>query len=219
MPGPSVTDLLASTPVLPLLQADEPELAVRIAEALKDGGLAVVEVVFRTERAAECLRAVSDGLPDVVAGAGTVLNEQQAEVALESGARFIVSPGLDEGVVRVAKAARVPVYPGTITPSEVMRAVNLGLDAVKFFPASTAGGVPALKALASVFRDMKFVPTGGISADNLAEYLGVPQVLACGGSWLTPKADVAAGDFKAISGLAREAVEIAGAARRNNPRS
>jgi 2-dehydro-3-deoxyphosphogluconate aldolase/(4S)-4-hydroxy-2-oxoglutarate aldolase len=173
----------------------------------------VAEVVFRTDRALECLQAVADEVPETIAGAGTVLSASQATAAIEHGAKFIVSPGLDDGVVAVAREHGVPVYPGTMTPSEVQRAFNLGLDVVKFFPASIAGGVPALKALGSVFRTMKFMPTGGISAGNLADYLAVPSVLACGGSWLTPADAIATGDFDKVTALAAAAVDIARQAR------
>lgn len=209
----NITELLRSNPVVPLVQADDPAIAVQTSRALAAGGLQVAEVVFRTDRALECLKAVAEEVPEMVAGAGTVLSAEQAKAALDNGAKFIVSPGLDDGVVGVAQERGVPVYPGTMTPSEVQHAFNLGLDTVKFFPASIAGGVPALKALASVFRTMKFMPTGGVSPGNLADFLAIPAVLACGGSWLTPKDAIAAGDFDAITKLAAEAVAIAGEAR------
>ncbi len=208
-----IRELLTNCPVVPLVQADDPAIAVDTSRALSAGGLKVVEVVFRTDRALECLQAVADEIPDIVAGAGTVLNAEQANAALDNGARFIVSPGLDDGVVALARERGVPIYPGIVTPSELQRAFNLGLDTVKFFPASIAGGVPALKALASVFRTMRFMPTGGVGPKNLADYLAVPAVLACGGSWLTPADAIAAGDFDAISALATEAIDIARAAR------
>ena len=209
----NITELLTSNPVVPLVQADDPAIAVQTSRALAAGGLQVAEVVFRTDRALECLKAVAEEVPEVIAGAGTVLTAKQAQAALDNGAQFIVSPGLDDGVVAVARDRGVPVYPGTMTPSEVQHAFNLGLDTVKFFPASIAGGVPALKALASVFRSMKFMPTGGVSPDNLADFLAVPAVLACGGSWLTPKDAIADGNFDAITALAAEAVAIAHKAR------
>ena len=149
----------------------------------------------------------------MIAGAGTVLSAKQAEAALANGAKFIVSPGLDDGVVAVAKEHSVPVYPGIMTPSELQHAFNLGLDTVKFFPASIAGGIPALKALSSVFRTMRFMPTGGVSPGNLADFLAVPAVLACGGSWLTPKDAIDAGNYQAITDLAAAALEIANKAR------
>ncbi len=208
-----INELLNNCPVVPLVQADDPAVAVKTSQALAAGGLKVVEVVFRTDRALECLQAVADEIPGVVAGAGTVLSAEQANAALDNGAKFIVSPGLDDGVVEVAMERNVPIYPGIVTPSEVQHAFNLGLDTVKFFPASIAGGVPALKALASVFRTMRFMPTGGVSPQNLAEFLSVPAVLACGGSWLTPADAIAAGDYDAITALAAEAVDIARSAR------
>ena len=209
----NITELLSNNPVVPLVQADDPIIAVKISHALAAGGLKVAEVVFRTDRALECLQAVANDVPEMIAGAGTVLSAEQAAAALDHGAQFIVSPGLDDGVVSVAKERGVPIYPGTMTPSEVQHAFNLGLDTVKFFPASIAGGIPALKALASVFRMMNFMPKGGVSPGNLADFLAVPAVLACGGSWLTPKDAIEAGDYDAITKLAAEAVAIARAAR------
>ncbi|MEJ2129520.1 MAG: bifunctional 4-hydroxy-2-oxoglutarate aldolase/2-dehydro-3-deoxy-phosphogluconate aldolase [Woeseiaceae bacterium] len=205
----STGEALESVSIVPLVQADEPETAINIARALAAGGLNVVEVLFRTDRATEGLRAIADELPDVVAGAGTVLTAEQAQVAIDCGAKFVVSPGIDKGVVVTCQEAGIPVYPGTYTPTDIQTALNLGLDTVKFFPASVAGGVPAIKAMASVFRNMKFMPTGGINADNLADYLSIPAVVACGGSWLTPADAIASGDFDRITRLAEAAADIA----------
>jgi len=204
-----INQVLESNPVVPLVQASDPAVAVKTSRALAAGGLAVVEVVLRTDRALDCLRAVADEVPESVAGAGTVLSAKQAEEAVDAGAQFIVSPGLDDGVVAVAQERGAPVYPGIVTPGELQHAYNLGLEIVKFFPASIAGGVPALKALSSVFRTMRFMPTGGVSADNLADYLAVPAVLACGGSWLTPASAIEADDYDQITTLAKEALQIA----------
>jgi 2-dehydro-3-deoxyphosphogluconate aldolase/(4S)-4-hydroxy-2-oxoglutarate aldolase len=209
----NVTQIIESNCVVPLVQAEDPAQAVDISRALAKGGLGAAEVVFRTDRALECLRSVADEVPDMIAGAGTVLTAEQARQAIDNGARFIVSPGLDEQIVATCQEAGIPVYPGTYTPSEVQHALNLGLDTVKFFPASIAGGVPAIRALSSVFRTMKFMPTGGVSAGNLAEFLAVPSIVACGGSWLTPADAIAAGDFAAITKLAGEAIEIARSVR------
>ena len=208
-----INTLLQSGPVVPLVQADDPEIAVNISRALALGGLSVVEVVLRTDRALECLQAIAEELPEIVAGAGTVLNASQAEGSLKCGAKFIVSPGLDDEVVAVARANDVPIYPGIMTPGELQHAYNLGLDTVKFFPASIAGGIPALKAFSSVFRTMRFMPTGGVSPDNLADFLAIPAVLACGGSWLTPKDEIDAGNYEKITSLAAAAVAIAKQAR------
>ncbi len=209
----NISKVLESVPVVPLVQADDPAVAIDVSRALAAGGLTVAEVVFRTDRALDCLRAVADDVPEMIAGAGTVLSAEQAQQAIDHGAKFVVSPGLDDGVVRTCQDAGVPVYPGTYTPSDIQHAFNLGLDVVKFFPASIAGGIPALKAVAGVFRTMRFMPTGGVSAANLAEFLAVPSVLACGGSWLTPADAVAAGDFQKITALAEEAIAIARSAR------
>lgn len=206
-------DAIAQAPVIPIVQAEDSETAVRIVAALQAGGLDVIEVVLRTDAAFECMSAILERVPDAITGAGTVLSLEQAQEAHRRGAQFIVSPGLDEEVVRFCQQQKLPVYPGTITPGEVQRAWNLGLRQVKFFPAGLAGGVPMLKAFSSVFRDMRFMPTGGVSADNLKDYLALPAVLACGGSWLTPTDAIAAGDYGRITELAKEAVAIARAAR------
>ena len=134
-----IDQVLESSPVVPLVQADDPDVAIRTSRALAAGGLTVIEVVLRTDRALECLRAIADEVPEVIAGAGTVLSASQTEAAFDAGARFIVSPGLDDGVVAVAKEHDAPVYPGIVTPGELQHAFNLGLDTVKFFPASIAG--------------------------------------------------------------------------------
>lgn len=209
----SLTERLQAAPVVPLIQAEDPAHAVRTATALVDGGLTVLEVVLRTEAALACLERVGREVPDAIVGAGTVLSAAQAKAAHTAGAAFIVSPGLDRQVVEYAQAAALPAFPGISTATELQRAYNLGLEAVKFFPAAQAGGVAMLKALASVFRGVSFMPTGGISADNLSQYLALPSVLACGGSWLTPAAAVAAGDFGAITALARQSIAIAREAR------
>lgn len=202
---------LAKAPVVPLVQANDPETAIATTRALAKGGLTVIEVVLRTQAALECLSAICDIDDDLIVGAGTVLSAAQATEVLDCGAKFIVSPGLDEASVRIAQDAGAPIFPGTMTPSEVMKARNLGLDVVKFFPASIAGGIPALKALGSVFGDMKFMPTGGVSAQNLPDFLALKSVLACGGSWLTPAAAIAEGNYDEITRLASEAVAIANA--------
>lgn len=208
-----ISSRLSKAPIVPLVQADKPEVAIRMAQALVGGGLSVIEVILRTEAALKCLEAVAASCPEAIVGAGTVLSEAQARSAADAGARFIVSPGLDDNVVAVARARNLPVFPGIATATEAQRAWNLGLRQVKFFPASLAGGTAMLGALASVFKGMQFMPTGGISAKNLAEYLALPTVIACGGSWLTPADVVAAGDFARISALAREAIAIAQTAR------
>jgi len=208
-----ITRILEHTPVVPLVQADDPQTAVRISRALAEGGLTVAEIVLRTDAALECLAAVAAEMPEMIAGAGTVLSVAQAEQAIDAGARFVVSPGLDADTVRLCQSNSTAIYPGVMTPSEATEAWNLGLREVKFFPASLAGGIPMLKTLGSVFRGMRFMPTGGVSAANLADFLAVPGVLACGGSWLTPAEAIAAGNYDEITRLAAEAVAIAKKAR------
>lgn len=207
--GGELAERLEHSRVVPLVQADDADTAVATVEALLAGGLDVIEVVLRTEAALDCLRAVAAAFPQAIVGAGTVLTPGQAGQAIEAGARFIVSPGLHEGVVAAAREAGLAVFPGVATPTELQAAWNLGLDTVKFFPAGLAGGVPMLKALAAVFRGVGFMPTGGVSATNLREYLSVPEVIACGGSWLTPASSIDAGDYAGITRLAEEARMIA----------
>lgn len=205
---------LERAPVVPLVVPEDPESAIETTRALVQGGLSVVEVVLRTTAAVECLAAVVKAVPEAIVGAGTVLSEQQAGDVAEAGAQFIVSPGLYEPVVRQAQARDLPVFPGIATASEAQNAWNMGLRSLKFFPASLAGGPAMLKAIGSVFKDVKFMPTGGVSAANLADYLALPNVLACGGSWLTPKTAIIEGDYQVITDLAAEAVSIAQKTRR-----
>ncbi len=204
---------LLAAPVVPLIQADDPAVAVKTANALKEGGLSVIEVVLRTDAAVDCMEAIVKQTEGLIVGAGTVLTVEQAQNVVARGAQFVVSPGLVDGVAEFCQSQSVPIYAGTMTAGEVQRAYALGLRTVKFFPAKLAGGVPMLKAFSSVFRDMQFMPTGGVSAANLHEFLALPSVIACGGSWLTPADAIAADDYNAITELAREAVAIAQTAR------
>jgi 2-dehydro-3-deoxyphosphogluconate aldolase / (4S)-4-hydroxy-2-oxoglutarate aldolase len=204
---------LQRAPVVPLVAPTDAPSGIRTARALVDGGLTVVEVVLRTPAAIDCLGEIAQAVPDAIVGAGTVLGEEQAAAVLDRGARFLVSPGLYEPVVRLAHDAGVPVFPGVATASEAQQAWNLGLRTLKFFPASLAGGTAMIRALGAVFRDVRFMPTGGVSAANLADYLALPNVLACGGSWLTPADAIAQGRFDAVTAQAREAVAVARAAR------
>lgn len=206
---------LKATPVIPLIQAEDPSIAVRTAEALKEGGLTTLEVVLRTKAAMSCMEAIANEVDGVIVGAGTVLTPDQANEVADRGAQFIVSPGLNAEMVEVSKSRGLDIYPGCMTASEVQLAWNLELRTVKFFPAGLAGGVPMLKAFSSVFRQMSFMPTGGVSASNLKSFLEVPSVVACGGSWLTPQHEIDAGNFAAITSLAREAMDLAREVRPN----
>jgi len=200
---------LEAAPVVPLVVPDDPETAIKTTQALVAGGLSVIEVVLRTSAAVECLGEVVRAVPDAIVGAGTVLSQRQAAEVVFAGAQFIVSPGLYAPVVEYAASARLPIFPGVATASEAQNAWNMGLRSLKFFPASLAGGPAMLKALGSVFKDVRFMPTGGVSAGNLGEYLALPNVLACGGSWLTPKSAIAEDNYEIITKLAAEAVAIA----------
>ena len=202
---------LAKAPVVPLVGPDDAESGTKTAQALVDGGLTVVEVVLRTPAAIDCLGEIAQNVPDAIIGAGTVLTPAQAEKVIAAGAKFIVCPGLHEPIVRMAQEAGLPIFPGISTATEAQAAYNMGVRAMKLFPASLCGGIPMLKALGAVFKDVKFMPTGGVSAANLSEFLAVPSVLACGGSWLTPKAAIASGNYAEVSRLAAEAVAIANA--------
>ena len=211
--NPDLSRRLAAAPVVPLIGENDTDRAVQTARALVQGGLTVIEVVMRSPAAQEGMEAILAQTEGAIVGAGTVLTLDQAKSVRASGAQFIVSPGLVDDIARYCLDEGIPFFPGTMTAGEIQRAYALGLREVKFFPASLAGGVPMLKAFSSVFRDMRFMPTGGVSADNLAEFLALPSVIACGGSWLTPKEAVAASDYSWITNLASEAVAIAQSAR------
>ncbi len=200
---------LQTVPVIPVIVLDRAADAVPVAEALIAGGIPVFEITLRTEAALSAIGEIAKRFPDALTGAGTVLSKSQATQAIDAGAQFIVSPGWDDDVVDTAIAAGIPVVPGVVTPSEVQRAQRHGLRLLKFFPASLVGGVPMLKAFSSVYSDVRFVPTGGVNAKNLSDYLSVPNVVACGGSWLTPAGPIAEGRFDEITRLAQEARQIA----------
>ncbi|BDW83227.1 ketohydroxyglutarate aldolase [Erythrobacter sp. Dej080120_24] len=204
---------LAAAPVVPLIGENDPARAVKTTQALADGGLSVIEVVMRSPGAQAGMEAILDQTEGLIVGAGTVLTLDQAKSVVASGAQFIVSPGLVDEIARYCIDEGIPFFPGTMTAGEVQRAYALGLRKVKFFPASLAGGVPMLKAFSSVFGEMRFMPTGGVSAANLPDFLSVPSVIACGGSWLTPANAIDAGDYAQVTALAREAVDIARKAR------
>lgn len=210
------TDLstrLQSAPVVPLVGEDDPATAVAVTKALAAGGLTVIEVVLRSDNAQAGMEAILAQTEGLAVGAGTVLTLDQAKSVVASGAQFIVCPGLVDNIAEYCLAEGIPFFPGTMTAGEVQRAYAMGLREVKFFPAALAGGVPMLKAFSSVFREMRFMPTGGVSAGNLTEFLSVPSVIACGGSWLTPADAIAAGEYGKVTALASEAVAIAKSVR------
>jgi len=204
---------LAEVRVVPVVAIPRADDAVPLARTLVEAGLPCAEITFRTDAAAAAIAAIAAAVPELRVGAGTVLSVTQAEAAIRAGASFIVAPGFDPAVVDVALEHGVPVVPGVCTPTEVTLALSRGLSILKLFPAEAAGGVAYLKALAAPFGAARFVPTGGIGPGNLASYLALRQVVACGGSWMVTRDLIAAGDFDAIGGLAAEARRLACAAR------
>ena len=199
---------LAACGIVPVVVLDDTKDAVPTARALLAGGVDVMEITFRTAAAADSIRAVREGCPEMLVGAGTVITLDQCKQALECGAKFIVSPGSDPEVVSWCAEQNVPITPGCVTPTEIMAAMKRGLNVVKFFPAGVYGGLKAMKALSAPFGGIKFIPTGGVDAKNLKEYLEAPFVHAVGGSWLCPKKEIAAGNSDAVTALCREASEI-----------
>ena len=204
---------LRNAGVVPVVVLERAEDAVPAARAMLAGGVDVMEITFRTAAAAEAIRNVAAECPEMLVGAGTVLTVEQCEKAVALGAKFIVSPGFDVEIVDWCVERGVAVAPGCVTPTEIMAALKRGLSVVKFFPAGIYGGLKAMKALAAPFGQVKFIPTGGVSADNLAEYAAAPFVHAVGGSWLCPKADVAAGNFARIAELCAQSRRIVDDAR------
>ncbi len=200
--------------VVPVVVLKNVKDALPLAEALIKGGLPCAEVTFRTEAAEESIRLMSEKYPDMLVGAGTVLTIDQADRAVAAGAKFIVSPGFDPEIVDYCLEKEIPVFPGCITPSEVAQAVKRGMKVVKFFPAEQFGGVATIKALAAPYTMMKFMPTGGVSAKNLKDYLSCDKILCCGGSWMVKGALIENGEFDKICELTKEAVALAASIRK-----
>ena len=196
---------LAQSGVVPVVVLEDAKDAVPTAKAMLAGGIDVMEITFRTAAAADSIKAVAQECPDMVVGAGTVINLEQCKLAVECGAKFIVSPGYDEETVAWCCDNGIPVTPGCVTPTGIMIALKQGLKVLKFFPANVYGGLSAIKSLAGPFGGVKFIPTGGVNAQNLAEFISSPYIHAVGGSWICPKADIAAGNFDKITALCKEA--------------
>ncbi len=194
--------------IVPVVVIDDADDALGLAEALIAGGLPVAEVTFRTDAAEEAIRRIAEAHPDMLIGAGTVLTIDQVKRAVGAGAKFIVSPGINPEVVDYCVKNNIPITPGTANPSNVETALSFGLDVVKFFPAEQAGGLAYIKAIAAPYVGMKFMPTGGINAKNVREYLECDSILACGGSWMVKKDLIASHNFEEITRLTAEAVNI-----------
>ena len=209
------TDSLLQQRLVCVAVIEKPDDAVPLTEALLAGGLNCIEVTFRTAGAAESIARIRKALPNAIVGAGTLLTADQVKQAVDAGAQFGVSPGLSEAVSKAAHENKFPLFPGVITPGEIMRALELGWKHLKFFPAETFGGVNALKALIGPFghTGVKFIPTGGITATTLPNYLAIPQVAAVGGSWMAEKKLVAEKDWAKITALTAEAMKVIAAAK------
>lgn len=203
-----MNEQIAAFGVVPVVVLNDAKDARPLAQALVEGGLAVAEVTFRTEAAEESIRIMTEAYPDMLVGAGTVLTVEQVDRAVAAGARFIVSPGFDPEIVDYCLEKSIPVYPGTVTPTEVAQAVKRGLTVCKFFPAEQFGGVSTIKALAAPYTMVKFMPTGGVNLKNLREYLGCDKIAACGGTWMVKGDLIREGRFDEIRRITAEAAEI-----------
>jgi 2-dehydro-3-deoxyphosphogluconate aldolase/(4S)-4-hydroxy-2-oxoglutarate aldolase len=204
----ALTPVMTGQKVIPVIVLDNADDAVPLARALVAGGLPAVEITLRTAAALESIKRVAAEVPDAIVGAGTILNGANFDEAVAAGSKFIVSPGLTPELVSAADGHEVPLLPGSVTSSEIMKALEAGYTHLKFFPAEQAGGAAYLKSCASVFGQVKFCPTGGVSVKNANDYLSLPNVLCVGGSWVAPKDMVAAGDWDGITALAKAAAEI-----------
>lgn len=204
----SILNQLAAIKVIPVIALESAADAKPLADALTAGNLPVAEVTFRTAAAEESIKAMSK-IPGMIVGAGTVLNVDTVKKAVDAGAKFIVSPGLNPKVVKYCVDNSIPITPGAVTPTEIEAALDLGLNTVKFFPADTYGGLKAIKALSAPYGMIKFIPTGGVNASNLAEFLSTKSVLACGGSWMVAKDLLAAKNWAEVTRLSKEATDIA----------
>lgn len=205
----TAAEKFAQLGVVPVVVLEDAKDAAPLAKALVEGGLPCAEVTFRTDAAEESIKIMASEYPDMFVGAGTVLTIDQVDRAVAAGAKFIVSPGFDPEIVDYCLSKDIPVFPGCITPSEVAQAVKRGLKVVKFFPAEQFGGVATIKAMAAPYVGLKFMPTGGVNAKNLENYLSCDKIVACGGSWMVKGDLVKAGKFDEIKALTEEAVKLA----------
>ena len=204
-----VLSRLKNAVVVPVVVIENVKDAIPTAKAMAAGGVDVMEITFRTAAAPEAIKAVAENCPDVLVGAGTILNLEQCKLAVEMGAKFIVAPGFDAEVVGWCVENGVAVTPGCVTPTEITAAIKMGLKVVKFFPANVYGGLEAMKTLSGPFPGIKFLPTGGINVGNIKEYYNAPFIHAVGGSWVCPKADISAGNLDKITALCAEARKAA----------
>ena len=211
-----VTEEIRKIGIIPVIKIDDADKAVPLARALIAGGIPCAEVTFRTAQGEEAMQRINREVPGILLGAGTVLTTAQVDKAVAAGAKFIVSPGFNPKVVAYCIEKGIPVTPGCVTPSEIEQALEFGLNVVKFFPAEQAGGLEYIKAVAAPYPALKFMPTGGINAGNIAQYMAFNKILACGGSWMATPDLINAGDFEKITALSREAVQIIHDARQTS---
>ena len=204
----SVKEIVGELKIVPVVKLTSPTQAKPLAKALIDGGLPIAEITFRTDAAEESIRLISEAYPEMCVGAGTVINKAQAETAVAAGAKFLVSPGFSPAIAEYAQATGTPYFPGTCTPTEIMAALEYGLDVMKFFPAKQYGGLATVKALAAPFAGIKFMPTGGVNAGNIKEFLECDKIIACGGTWMVDSRLIEAGDYEAVTALVKEAVGL-----------
>ena len=202
----AVLEQISKIGIVPVVKIDNAADALPLAKALCAGGLPCAEVTFRTSAAAEAIKIMTDNFPSMCVGAGTVLNAEQVDAAVAAGAKFIVSPGLNPRTVKYCVEKNIPITPGTSSPSDIEQAIELGLDVVKFFPAEAAGGLKMIKSMAAAFTNLKFMPTGGINAGNVNNYLSFNKIICCGGSWMVPGKLIDEGKFDEIVALCKEAV-------------
>lgn len=200
------TERLGNNAVVPVVVLDDVKNAVPTARALLAGGIDVMEITLRTAAGLDAIRAVAAEVPEMLVGAGTVLTQEQARAVVDAGGKFIVCPGFDEVLVKWCVDNGITITPGCVTPTEIMAAMKLGLNVLKFFPANVYGGLPAMKALSGPFGGIKFIPTGGVNGQNIGEYSVAPYVHTVGGSWVCTQKDIAAGNFEKISALCKEAI-------------
>lgn len=199
---------LAAVKIVPVIALDRAEDARPLAEALCAGGLPAAEITFRTDAAEESIRIIAKEYPDMLVGAGTLTTVEQAKRAMDAGASFFVSAGFSRKVTEFALGNHIPIYPGVCTPTELMLLLEYGLPLAKFFPAAQYGGLNAIKALSAPFPQLRFMPTGGINAGNVTEYLSFEKVIACGGSWMVKPSLIRSGDFGQIRQLVKDAVDL-----------
>ena len=202
----SVLDHIRKTRLVPVIKIEDESEAVNLAKALLKGGLSTIEITFRTTAAAAAIRNIANEVPEMLVGAGTVLTKEHVDLAVESGAKFIVSPGLNPMIVEYCQQVNIPIIPGIATASEIEQAMSFGLKVVKFFPAEINGGIAAIKALSAPYSEMEFMPTGGINPGNLSQYLSFSKVIACGGTWMVDAKLLEDKNYAEIELLTAEAV-------------